>query len=83
MGRADEAAAIARFLHGVPTATVGLAIEGEPGIGKTTVWRTAVEAARERGFRVLRASPAEAEADLLQAGQEASCRTGPLGAHLG
>ena len=41
-----------------------LLIEGEPGIGKTTLWLTAVEQARDRGFRVLSARAAAAESVL-------------------
>jgi len=44
-----------------------LRLEGEPGIGKTTVWRAGVELARERGFRVLVAEPVEAERSLSYA----------------
>ena len=64
IGRAVEAAAVARFTERVPGGPVGLLIEGEPGIGKTTVWLEAIRAARERRYRVLQARPAEAEADL-------------------
>ena len=64
IGRADAAEAIARFTQRVPDGPVGLVIEGEPGIGKTTVWLEAVRMAGKRGYRVLRARPAEAEADL-------------------
>jgi DNA-binding CsgD family transcriptional regulator len=45
-----------------------LAIVGEPGIGKTTVWREAVERARATDSRLLLARPAEAEAKLSFAG---------------
>jgi DNA-binding CsgD family transcriptional regulator len=41
-----------------------LLIEGEAGIGKSTLWWAGVEQARERGRRVLLARPAEAEAQL-------------------
>jgi len=41
-----------------------LVLEGEPGVGKTTVWRAGVEAAKELSMRVLEASPAEAEARM-------------------
>jgi DNA-binding CsgD family transcriptional regulator len=41
-----------------------LLIEGEPGIGKTTLWLAALEEARERGFRVLSARAAAAESVL-------------------
>ena len=39
-------------------------IEGEPGIGKTTLWLAAVELARDKGFRVLSARAAAAESVL-------------------
>ena len=64
IGRAGEAAAIDRFAEQVPSGPVGLLIEGEPGIGKTTVLLEAIRAARERKYRVLSVRPAEAEADL-------------------
>lgn len=64
IGRAEAVEAIARFTERVPDGPVGLVIEGEPGIGKTTAWLEAVRLAGERGYRVLRARPAEAEAEL-------------------
>ena len=67
IGRASEAAAIARFVEQVPDGPVGLLIEGEAGIGKTTVVLEAIRQAREAGFQVLRVQPAEAEADLSHA----------------
>ncbi len=39
-------------------------IEGEPGIGKTTLWLAAVESARDKGFQVLSARAAAAESVL-------------------
>ena len=66
-GRTDERQAIERFLDARPTATV-LVLEGEPGIGKTTLWEAAVEAARERDARVLTARASGAEAHLAFAG---------------
>lgn len=41
-----------------------LVLEGEAGVGKTTLWSCGIEAARERSFRVLASSPSEAEARL-------------------
>ena len=41
-----------------------LALVGEPGIGKTTLWQEAVAGARARGATVLAARPAESEAQL-------------------
>ena len=66
-GRAAERAAVSRFLDRVPEGPVGLLVQGEPGIGKTTVVSAAVDAARERGHRVLQARPAEAESELSYA----------------
>ncbi|HUQ22615.1 MAG TPA: AAA family ATPase, partial [Gaiellaceae bacterium] len=48
-------------------ARVALLVEGEPGIGKTTLWLHAARAAELRGHRVLRAEPAEREAKLSYA----------------
>lgn len=39
-------------------------LEGEAGVGKTALWRRAVDAARERGYRRLISAPAGAEARL-------------------
>ncbi|MGH2477456.1 MAG: ATP-binding protein [Candidatus Limnocylindrales bacterium] len=64
IGRADEATAIARFIDHVPGGPVGLLIEGEAGIGKTTVFHEAIRHANEQGYRVLQVRPAESEGDL-------------------
>jgi DNA-binding CsgD family transcriptional regulator len=63
VGRQEELAAVADFLE-AEAAACAVVIEGEAGIGKTTVWEAAVEAAASRGLRVLRARPAESEAKL-------------------
>ena len=67
IGRAREAAAIVRFSRRVPEGPVGLLIEGEAGIGKTTIVDEAVRLARVADYRVLQVRPAEAEADLSYA----------------
>lgn len=41
-----------------------LVLEGEPGVGKTTLWRAGVEEARRRGIRVLACSPGGSETRL-------------------
>jgi DNA-binding CsgD family transcriptional regulator len=65
LGRDVELALLRAFLERRPEdGAAALLVEGEPGIGKTAVWRAATEAARERGFRVLRARPSEAEQTL-------------------
>jgi len=61
VGREPELRAVDAFLDGGARA---LAILGEPGIGKTTLWREAVERADARGAIVLVARPAESEAIL-------------------
>src|SRR5918911_779825 len=65
LGRDVELALLRAFLERRPQdGAAALLLEGEPGIGKTAIWRAATEAARERGFRVLRAHPSEAERTL-------------------
>jgi len=70
VARAEELTVLDAFLDrrvgvGGP---VALALEGEAGIGKSTLWLAAVEGARERGFRVLSSRPAESERGLAHAG---------------
>jgi DNA-binding CsgD family transcriptional regulator len=67
VGRETELEAVGRFLDAVRERAAALVIDGEAGIGKTTVWQEAVAAAEARGFRVLQARPAEAEASLSYA----------------
>jgi DNA-binding CsgD family transcriptional regulator len=55
---------IAGFLASAATAPSALLIEGEPGIGKTTLWLAAQKQARDEGFRVLSARAAAAESVL-------------------
>jgi ATP/maltotriose-dependent transcriptional regulator MalT len=52
------------FLDLAVTRPAGLVLEGEPGIGKTTLWLAVVDQARERGFTVLSARAAQAESVL-------------------
>ena len=64
VGRERELVQLHEFLENALEEPQALLLEGEPGIGKTTLWRVAVESARERGFRALAARPAEAESTL-------------------
>ncbi len=64
VSRKTEVCAIADFLASVVTEPGALVMEGEPGIGKTTLWLAAVEQARVRGFQVLAARPAATESAL-------------------
>jgi DNA-binding CsgD family transcriptional regulator len=62
VGRDAQLATEWRFLSGVAGGPLALVITGEPGIGKTTLWRAATAAARDRGFRVLETRPVAADA---------------------
>lgn len=55
------------LLESTAAAPAALVAEGEPGIGKTTLCLSTIELAKERGFRVLSARPAEAELVLSYA----------------
>ena len=69
IGRNDEVERLRTFLDA--SALEGprtLVLEGEAGIGKTTVWVAGVELACERGLRILSSRPAEAEQALAFAG---------------
>ena len=65
VGRDAELGSIRAFIEQAPAALV---LEGEAGIGKSTLWLAGVEYARERGLRVLTARPAEAERGLAHVG---------------
>lgn len=67
LGRSTERAAGSRFLDAAERGPACLTIHGEPGIGKTALWRAVVEDATALGFRVLVSRPSELEADLAHA----------------
>lgn len=67
VGRAREAAAVAALLDSVVLRPCALVVSGEPGMGKTTLWFSALEQARGRGLRVLSARPVAAELQLAYA----------------
>src|SRR3954454_805864 len=64
IGRETELDSIGAFLDGTRVQPGALVLEGEAGAGKTALWLAGLGLARERGFRVLEARPAEAEAKL-------------------
>ena len=64
VGRGAELESAQAFLGRLAVGRSALLIEGEPGIGKTTLWLQVVRAAGARGYRVLRATPAESELSL-------------------
>jgi AAA ATPase domain len=64
IGRDEEVAELRGFLDAVDRFPAAFLVEGEPGIGKTSLWMTGVELARARDLRVLTAIPATAETRL-------------------
>ena len=64
ISRQAEEHALIDFLDMAPHRPCALVIEGDPGIGKTTMWLDAVARARDRGFRVLASRAAAAESVL-------------------
>jgi DNA-binding NarL/FixJ family response regulator len=66
VGRESELGVVETFLRAKQPCVV--AIVGEPGIGKTTLWQVAVERARTQGAQLLIARPTESEARLAFAG---------------
>jgi DNA-binding CsgD family transcriptional regulator len=69
IGRDDEVERLRTFLDAPALeGPRALVLEGEAGIGKSTIWLEGVELAQERRFRVLSVRPAEAEQELDFAG---------------
>ncbi len=68
IGRQEELEALDAFLDSLRTGSAAFVLDGDAGVGKTTLWRAGVEAAQRVGFRVLDTRPAAAEARLAFAG---------------
>ena len=68
VGREAELACLDAFVEAVRRAPAAVLLEGEAGIGKSTLWRAGVERARAAGVLVLSSRPAEAERGLAHAG---------------
>ena len=68
VGRDAELASIRDFVTGIADGASALVLEGEAGMGKTTLWRAAVEHAEASGLIVLQAEPVESETTLSFAG---------------
>ncbi len=62
LGRDDELGELRAFV--TRDGPRSMVIEGEAGIGKTTLWRAAADEARARGIGVLSCSPAGGETRL-------------------
>lgn len=83
VGRAAEARAVATLLDTAMHTPAGLVLDGEPGIGKTTVWLHARDAAAARGFTVLTARASQAESVFAYASLcDLLIDVGDLGADL-
>jgi tetratricopeptide (TPR) repeat protein len=63
-GREAEFVAIDSFLNAVPAGPVALVLEGEAGIGKTSLWKRAIDEAIARSVCVLASQPTASEAPL-------------------
>ena len=68
IGRGRELAAVDGFVSSVGAGATTLVLEGEAGVGKSTLWRAGVRTAAEGGVRVLETRPAQAEARFAFAG---------------
>jgi DNA-binding CsgD family transcriptional regulator len=66
--RSAEWRRVREFAQGVRASPAVLAVEGEAGAGKSTLWRAGVQAAVDAGHRLLRSEPSAGEADLSFAG---------------
>ena len=64
IGRERELATATAFLDGAASGLTVLLIDGDPGIGKTTVWGATTEQARDLGYRVLSCRPAQGEISM-------------------
>ena len=68
VGRDIELTALGEFVSGIPRGASILVLEGEAGMGKTTLWRAGLERAVGEALRTLEAAPAQSEAELSFAG---------------
>jgi DNA-binding CsgD family transcriptional regulator len=67
IGREPELAILDRFLDSIPIGPSALLLSGDPGIGKTTVWKEGLAGAELRRYRTLSCGPVEAETGLSYA----------------
>ncbi len=66
--RSAEWRQVREFAEAVRTAPAALAVQGEAGAGKSTLWRAGIQAAAAAGHRLLRSEPSASETDLSFAG---------------
>jgi DNA-binding CsgD family transcriptional regulator len=68
VSREEELASLYAFVSDLERGPAALVLEGEAGIGKSTLWLAGVEQAGACGVRVLASRPAEAERSLAHVG---------------
>jgi DNA-binding CsgD family transcriptional regulator len=68
VGRKEELSSLEAFLDDARRGAAALVLEGEAGIGKSTLWEAGVEHAGAQGLTVLSSRPAEAERALGHVG---------------
>jgi DNA-binding CsgD family transcriptional regulator len=68
VSREEELGSLRAFIDEAESGPAALVLEGEAGIGKSTLWLAGVEHARTRGLRVLTSRTAEAERGLAHVG---------------
>ena len=68
IGREEELATLVRLLDAREQLAGAAVLHGQAGIGKTSIWLAGIDAAAERGYRVLSCRPSEAETQLSYAG---------------
>jgi DNA-binding CsgD family transcriptional regulator/Tfp pilus assembly protein PilF len=64
VGREEETSALHEWLRRAEELPAALLLEGDPGIGKTTLWRGGLDLARALGYGVLTCNPSAAESQL-------------------
>src|SRR5207247_1426 len=68
VGRDTELDVLRNFVASIAVGASLLVLEGEAGVGKTTLWEAGAAEAEARGFRVLAARPVESETALSFSG---------------
>ena len=68
VGRDAELGALRDFVTSISDGARALVLEGEAGMGKTTLWRAGIEMAEADALCVLQADPAESETTLSFSG---------------
>jgi DNA-binding CsgD family transcriptional regulator len=68
VGREEELSSLQAFVDEATRGRAALVLEGEAGIGKSTLWEAGFERAHAQGFTVFSSQPAEAERALGHVG---------------